>query len=173
MNESESNPTTILGLVRWLGWAQMKAGEDWIRERDLSHAQAFALGYLVQNPGAIQRDLAEITRTSAASVSSLLQGLERRGLVERRTDPENERTKRAYETCRVALIVEAVVHTWSRRITLTSCRAKSRHPVVKASGIAAGFDSLTSRSLSLRPSRPCRGFPSRSILDSSRNDLNV
>jgi hypothetical protein len=30
---------------------------------------------------------------------------------------------------------------------------------------AAGFDSLTSRSLSLRPSRPCRGFPNRSILD--------
>ena len=36
-----------------------------------------------------------------------------------------------------------------------------------------GFDSLTSCSLSLRPSRPCRGFPSRSMLDSSRNDLNV
>jgi hypothetical protein len=27
------------------------------------------------------------------------------------------------------------------------------------------FDSLTSRSLSLRPSRLCRGFPSRSILE--------
>jgi len=98
MDAPESTFTTILGLVRWLGWAQMKAGEDWIRERELSHAQAFALGYLVQNPGAIQRDLAEVTRTSAASVSSLLQGLERRGLVERRTDPENERTKRVYAT---------------------------------------------------------------------------
>ena len=76
----------------------MKAGEDWIRERELSRSQAFALGYLVQNPGSIQRDIAEITRTSAASVSSLLQGLERRGLVERRTDPENERTKRVYAT---------------------------------------------------------------------------
>src|SRR6187431_921597 len=98
MDAPESTSATILGLVRWLGWAQMKAGEDWIRERGLSHAQAFALGYLVQNPGAIQRDLAEVTRTSAASVSSLLQGLERRDLVERRTDPENERTKRVYAT---------------------------------------------------------------------------
>jgi hypothetical protein len=32
------------------------------------------------------------------------------------------------------------------------------------------FDSLASHSLSLRPSRPSRGFPSRSILDFARND---
>ena len=90
--------TTSLELVRWIGWAQMKAGEEWIRERELSHAQSFALGYLVQNPGTSQRDIAEVSRTSAASVSSLLQGLERRGLVERRTDPNNERTKRVFAT---------------------------------------------------------------------------
>ena len=90
--------TTTLDLVRWIGWAQRKAGEDWIRARELSHEQAFALGYLVQNPGAIQRDIAQMTRTSAASVSSLLQGLERRELIERRTDPANERSKRVYAT---------------------------------------------------------------------------
>ncbi|WP_033342641.1 MarR family winged helix-turn-helix transcriptional regulator [Catenuloplanes japonicus] len=90
--------TSALDLLRWVGWAQRKAGEDWIRDRELTHEQSFALGYLVQNPGAIQRDIAEITRTSAASVSSLLQGLERRGLVERRTEPGNERSKRVYAT---------------------------------------------------------------------------
>jgi MarR family transcriptional regulator, repressor for mepA len=90
--------TTSLELVRWIGWAQRKAAEDWIRERELSFEQSFALGYLAQNPGAIQRDLAQMTRTSAASVSSLLQGLERRGLVERRTEPGNERSKRVHAT---------------------------------------------------------------------------
>ncbi len=90
--------TSGLELVRWIGWAQRKAGEDWIRARELSHEQAFALGYLVQNPGAIQRDIAQVSRTSAASVSSLLQGLERRGLVERRTEDGNERSKRVYAT---------------------------------------------------------------------------
>jgi len=98
MSERVPNLTSSLELVRWIGWAQMKAGEDWIRERELSHPQAFALGYLVQNPGAIQRDIAEITRTSAASVTSLLQGLERRGLLERRTEDGNERSKRVYAT---------------------------------------------------------------------------
>ncbi|WP_254786044.1 MarR family winged helix-turn-helix transcriptional regulator [Curtobacterium sp. MCBA15_008] len=84
--------------MRWIGWAQRKAAEEWVRERDLTQEQSFVLGYLQRTPGAIQRDIADITRTSAASVSSLLQGLERRGLVERRADAGNARTKRVYAT---------------------------------------------------------------------------
>jgi len=83
--------------VRWIAWAQRKAGEDWIRARDLSHEQSFVLGFLTKNPGAIQRDIADMSRTSAASVSSLLQGLERRGLIERRSEGD-ERSKRVYAT---------------------------------------------------------------------------
>lgn len=94
MNESMST----LGMLRWIGFAQRKAADDWARERGISMEQGFAIGYLVQNPGAKQRDVAEMTRTSAASVSSLLQGLERRGLVERRTTPGDERSKRVYAT---------------------------------------------------------------------------
>jgi MarR family transcriptional regulator, repressor for mepA len=90
--------TSTLELVRWIGWAQRKAAEDWIRARELSFEQAFVLSHLVQNPGAIQRDIAQMSRTSAASVSSLLQGLERRGLVERRTERGDERSKRVHAT---------------------------------------------------------------------------
>ena len=98
MNEREVPLTSTVDLFRWIGWAQMKAGEDWIRARELSHAQSFVLGYLVQNPGAIQRDIAQVSRTTPASVSSLLQGLEDRGLVERRADDANGRTKLVYST---------------------------------------------------------------------------
>ncbi len=90
--------TTNLDMLRWIGWAQQQAGLEWIRERDLSHQQSFVLGYLTKEPGAIQRDIAELTRTTPASVSSLLQGLEKRGLIERRTEPGNERSKRVYAT---------------------------------------------------------------------------
>ncbi len=90
--------STPMELMRWIGWAQRKAGEDWVRARELSFEQAFVLGYLRENPGAMQRDIAKISRTSAASVSSLLQGLERRGLVERRTEPGDERSKRVHAT---------------------------------------------------------------------------
>lgn len=92
------NLTTPLELMRWIGWAQRKAAEDWVRARELSFEQSFVLGYLGQTPGAIQRELAQITRTSAASVSSLLKGLEQRGLIERRTSDGDERRKRVYAT---------------------------------------------------------------------------
>ena len=96
---------TSLELLRWVGWAQMQAGLEWFRDRGLSREQAFALGFLEQNPGSSQREIAEMTRTSAASVSSLLQGLEKRGLVERRTDAESARTKRVFATTEgIALI---------------------------------------------------------------------
>jgi len=105
MDEPVVRLTSSLELVRWIGWAQRKAGEDWIRARELSHEQGFVLGYLAQNPGVIQRDIAQISRTSAASVSSLLQGLERRGLVERRTEGGDERRKRVYATAEGAELI--------------------------------------------------------------------
>ncbi|HEY0237884.1 MAG TPA: MarR family transcriptional regulator [Friedmanniella sp.] len=98
MKNREPRLTGGLELVRWIAWAQRRAGEDWVRARELSQQQAFTLGYLEANPGTIQRDIATISRTSAASVSSLLQGLERRGLVERRTEDGDERSKRVYAT---------------------------------------------------------------------------
>jgi hypothetical protein len=48
--------------------------------------------------------------------------------------------------------------------------AESKDPAALLNRFATGFDSLASRSLSLWPSRPCRSFPSRSILDFARND---
>ena len=105
MDTDQPPLTSGLDLVRWIGWAQRKAGEDWIRARELSHEQAFTLGYLEANPGTIQRDIARISRTSAASVSSLLQGLERRGLVERRTEEGDERRKRVYATAAGAELI--------------------------------------------------------------------
>ncbi len=98
MQDAENGSLSTLDLLRWIGWAQMMAGQDWVRERDLTREQSFVLGYLVQNPGSIQRDIARVSRTSAASVSSLLQGLERRGLIERRTETGDERSKRVYAT---------------------------------------------------------------------------
>lgn len=44
----------------------MKAGVVWTRERELSSAQGFVLGYLVQNPGA-SAERAEATLEGAAA----------------------------------------------------------------------------------------------------------
>ncbi|PPF81438.1 MarR family transcriptional regulator [Pseudoclavibacter sp. RFBJ3] len=98
MSDAAPAPRTPLEFVRWISWAQMKAGEDWTRERELTRPQSFVLGYLVQSPGASQSELARMSRTTPASVSSLLRGLEGRGLIERRTEGGDERTKRVYAT---------------------------------------------------------------------------
>jgi DNA-binding MarR family transcriptional regulator len=105
MDGREDPLGTTLDLLRWIGWAQMKAGEQWSQDRDLSRQQGFALGFLVQNPGATQREIADMTRTSAASVSSLVQGLERRGLVERRTEEGDDRSKRVFATATGAELI--------------------------------------------------------------------
>ena len=98
-------PATPLNLLRWIGYAQRKAAESWARERELSMEQAFTLGYLADNPGVMQREIATVSRTTAASASSMLQGLERRGLVERRSEPGDERSKRVYATAEAAALV--------------------------------------------------------------------
>jgi MarR family transcriptional regulator, repressor for mepA len=89
---------STLGLMRWIGFAQMQAANEWSRERGLTPEQGRTLGWLAENPGAMQREIARMSRTSAASVSSLLQGLEKRGLVERRSEEGDDRSKRVYAT---------------------------------------------------------------------------
>ncbi|MFJ4849537.1 MULTISPECIES: MarR family winged helix-turn-helix transcriptional regulator [unclassified Streptomyces] len=84
--------------LKVIAWAQMRAGQEWIRSRGLSVQQAFVLNHLVAHPGAIQRDIAQATRTTAANVSGVLRGLEARGLVERRFENGDERSKRVFAT---------------------------------------------------------------------------
>jgi len=85
-------------LMRRIIAAQMRAGEEWIRERNVSLEQGFILGYLKDNPGAIQRDIARELRRGEANVSHLLQKLEARHLVERRWEDGDARSKRVYVT---------------------------------------------------------------------------
>jgi DNA-binding MarR family transcriptional regulator len=66
----------------------------------LTPQQARVLGFIEANEakGTIQRDIADVTGTRAANVSSLLQVLERDGWVERRADPNDARRKTLHVT---------------------------------------------------------------------------
>ncbi|MET8146068.1 MarR family transcriptional regulator [Sphaerisporangium sp. NPDC005288] len=105
MDQPEDLPASPLKSLRVINWAQVRAGQEWIRARGLSLQQAFVLSHLAANPGAIQRDIARATRTTAANVSGVLRGLEARELVERRFEDGDERSKRVFATdAGVALI---------------------------------------------------------------------
>lgn len=82
-----------------------QAGEEWIRERDIGLEQGYILGYLIDHPGAIQRDIAKATNRGEANASGMLQKLEKRGLVERRTDPASDRSKRVFATAAGTAII--------------------------------------------------------------------
>jgi MarR family transcriptional repressor of mepA len=96
MDQPEDLPASPLESLRLISWAQVQAGQEWIRARGLSLQQAFVLSHLAANPGAIQRDIARATRTTAANVSGVLRGLEARELVERRFEGGDERSKRVF-----------------------------------------------------------------------------
>jgi len=91
---------SVSGHLRNIMFKQMQRSNAWIRDRGLTVEQGRTLGYIEahqdQDGGVIMRDLAEMSRTTPASVSSLIKGLEQRGLVERRSDPSDDRRKLLY-----------------------------------------------------------------------------
>lgn len=116
--------------------AQRQAADDWARERGLTMEQAFTLGYLAEdNPGARQREIAAITRTTPASVSRLITGLQRRRLVERRTEDGDERSNRVYATDEAAELIagfeEAIAAVDARLLSpLSAKEQKTLHELL-------------------------------------------
>ncbi|MBS1675556.1 MAG: winged helix DNA-binding protein [Actinobacteria bacterium] len=81
--------------IRSLAFAQRAAADEWVRDSALTRQQAFTLGYIDehQGRGVIARELSEMSGTTPASVTSLLQGLEERGLITRTPSPDDSRVK--------------------------------------------------------------------------------
>ncbi|MEY9852920.1 MarR family transcriptional repressor of mepA [Leifsonia sp. EB41] len=90
-----SKTERLTELVRTVAFAGRAAAEEWVRDSGLTRQQAFTLGYLEQHQDrdVIARELAEMSGTTAASVTSLLQGLEERGYVTRTSSPTDARIK--------------------------------------------------------------------------------
>lgn len=65
-----------------------------LAERGIHPAQALCLKELAHNDGMTQRDLAEVMCISRPTVTVMLQKMETAGLVERQTDPADQRYTR-------------------------------------------------------------------------------
>lgn len=85
----------IAHLIRTVGIADRVVADSWVRSKGLTMAQGLALGWIEahRDRELIARDLAEVSGTTPASVTSLLQGLEERGYVVRRPAPDDARRK--------------------------------------------------------------------------------
>lgn len=69
-----------------------------IKDLDISQQQGRMIAYIAQNEdkGLIQKDLAQVFQRRDASITSILQGLEKKGYIERRIPKNNERQKNIY-----------------------------------------------------------------------------
>ena len=78
--------------------ALRKEMQDLLKPTGLTHSQWSALAILRHYPGIASSELEHILMIERPSVTSLMNGLAKRGLVTRRDDPEDGRYKRLYLT---------------------------------------------------------------------------
>ncbi|MGL4452719.1 MAG: MarR family winged helix-turn-helix transcriptional regulator [Sarcina sp.] len=89
-----------MGLLRSLTMKlKLKADEE-IKSLGVSSTQGRVLGYisLYQNDGLIQSDIAKFFNKTNATITSMLQGLEKKGYITRLIQRDNERQKNIYLT---------------------------------------------------------------------------
>ncbi|MGN7760036.1 MarR family winged helix-turn-helix transcriptional regulator [Paenibacillus sp. 22594] len=107
MSEQPSN-TPFSDLIREIGLKKKRQADERLAELGMNAQQGQMIGYIAehQENGLIQKDLAEHFNRKEASITSMLQGLERKGYIQRVIPKENERQKKIYLLEKAAVLVE-------------------------------------------------------------------
>lgn len=94
MNEN----TIYTNLISTIARKLMHKADRKINKLGLNSQQGRIIQYIYQNQdkGLIQKDLAEAFNRTTASITSMLQGLEKNGYIRREVPKENERQKNIY-----------------------------------------------------------------------------
>ena len=88
--------------------------ETLLNEIGLHVGQEMLLSGLWEKEGLTQTELADYVRIQPATVTNMLQRLERAGIVERRPDAEDQRISRVYATKKGRGLEEAVEEQWGK-----------------------------------------------------------
>ncbi|AIQ12769.1 MarR family winged helix-turn-helix transcriptional regulator [Paenibacillus durus] len=85
-------------LIRSIGIRLKRRADQRLAEYGLNSQQGRMISYISANEekGIIQKDLEQVFQRRGASITSMLQGLEKKGFVERRVSPDDERQKRLF-----------------------------------------------------------------------------
>lgn len=85
-------------LIREIGIRMKRIADIQLHNVGLNSQQGQMIDYIYehQKQGIIQQDLAKRFQRKGASISSMLQGLEKKGYIKRVISPENERQKNIY-----------------------------------------------------------------------------
>jgi DNA-binding MarR family transcriptional regulator len=100
--------TPFSNLIREIGMKIKSTADARLNELGLNSQQGRMIGYIFehQEKGVIQKDLAEVFNRKGASITSMLQGLEKKGYIERVISESDERQKSIFVLEKGALLVE-------------------------------------------------------------------
>ena len=87
-----------IGLMRIISIKLKLKAYNEIKSLGINSQQGRMIKYIYehQNDGLIQKDIAEAFNRKSATITSMLQGLEKKGYIERRIPKDNERQKNIY-----------------------------------------------------------------------------
>ncbi|MNP21203.1 transcriptional regulator SlyA [compost metagenome] len=90
--------TPYSDLIRAIGMKVRSMANSRLSELGLNTQQGQMMGYIFENQdkGVIQKDLAEHFGRKGATITSMLQGLEKKGYIKRVIPEDNERQKKIY-----------------------------------------------------------------------------
>ena len=108
--------TIYSNLIRSISQKSMVASNQEMKDLKINQQQARVIAYIAENQdkGLIQKDLAEVFHRRGASITSMLQGLERNGYIERRIPKDNERQKNLYILPKGLSIVQQINQIFDR-----------------------------------------------------------
>ncbi|MFD0698530.1 MarR family winged helix-turn-helix transcriptional regulator [Paenibacillus sp. GCM10027628] len=100
--------TPYLDLFQIIGLKLKKRADESIKELGLNAQQGKIIDYIYENQdkNIIQKDLANQFHVRGASITSMLQGLEKRGFIERKIPANNERQKNIYVLPKAVELIE-------------------------------------------------------------------
>lgn len=107
-NSRYSTETSYSQLIRSIAIKMKLSSDEKVKKLGLNSQQGRMIGYIYehQDNGIIQKDLARVFQRTEASITSMLQGLEKKGYIERRIPKENERQKKIYVLPKGAELIE-------------------------------------------------------------------
>ncbi|MGO4108190.1 MarR family winged helix-turn-helix transcriptional regulator [Paenibacillus sp. YAF4_2] len=100
--------TVYMDLFQIIGLKLKKRADESIKELGLSSQQGKVIDYIYENQNnhIIQKDLADRFHLRGASITSMLQGLEQKGFIERKIPANNERQKNIYVLPKAVELIE-------------------------------------------------------------------
>ncbi|NQX47649.1 MarR family transcriptional regulator [Paenibacillus tritici] len=100
--------TPYLDLFQIIGLKLKKRADESIKEQGLNAQQGKVIDYIYQNQNnhIIQKNLADRFHLRGASITTMLQGLEQKGFIERKIPANNERQKNIYVLPKAIELIE-------------------------------------------------------------------